>query len=229
MSAVTVGHRSSDAAAYGGLIDALGGIAAAVLAIIGLTGFDPEGMAGIATIVFGAALLIQGGTILSEYMQLAASGDFMAAAPDNDGLPAMFLAGAAGIVLGVLALLHIAPVSLISIAVMAFGSALLLSGRSVKVLQTLMQQEVASRRSTGLVAGPLAGGSTGIQVLVGLASIILGILAVAGHTPLLLCLAALLLLGVTVIMTGGTLSALVLSFMRPAAVPRRSPPGIGAV
>src|SRR6185437_10981658 len=43
MSAVTTMSRSAETAAYGGLIDALGGIAAAVLAIIGLTGFDPQG------------------------------------------------------------------------------------------------------------------------------------------------------------------------------------------
>jgi hypothetical protein len=54
MSAVTVETGSAQTSAYGGLIDAIGGIAAGVLAILGLTGFDPEGMASIATIVLGA-------------------------------------------------------------------------------------------------------------------------------------------------------------------------------
>src|SRR5579884_1145722 len=50
---------SGEAATYGGFVDALGGIAAIVLAIIGLAGVHPEVLVSIATIVFGAALLIQ--------------------------------------------------------------------------------------------------------------------------------------------------------------------------
>jgi len=104
MSAATVESKSVEAAAYAGFLDALGGIATAVLAIIGLTGFDPTGMAAIATIVFGAALLIQGGTILSEYVQVAALAPLSAAdTAGGEGVPAMFLAGAGGVGLGVLA------------------------------------------------------------------------------------------------------------------------------
>jgi len=44
--------------------------------------------------------------------------------------------------------------------------------------------------------------------------VVLGILAVAGHNPHVLSLAALLLLGVTVLLTGSALSSLVVSFMR---------------
>jgi hypothetical protein len=66
---------SAEAPAYGGLVDAIGGIATAVLAIVALTGFAPGTTAAIATIVFGAALLIQGGTILSEYAHLVFPAD----------------------------------------------------------------------------------------------------------------------------------------------------------
>lgn len=47
-----------EGAAYGGFADAIGGIAAIVLAIVGLSGARPEMMVAIATIVFGGALLI---------------------------------------------------------------------------------------------------------------------------------------------------------------------------
>ncbi len=222
MSAVTTLSRSAETAAYGGLIDALGGIAAAVLAIIGLTGFDPQGMAGIATIVFGAALVVQGGTILTEYTQIASqSVDGMPATSlGADGVSAMFLVGAGGIVLGVLALLNIAPTGLIAAAVIAYGSALLLSSSAVRqlyMMQGSLQSLVAPRSGNELIAGQMATGSTGVQLMAGLASAVLGILAVAGNAPLLLSLAALLVLGVTVLLTGSTLSGLILSFMRPAA------------
>jgi hypothetical protein len=229
MSAVTTMSRSAETAAYGGLIDALGGIAAAVLAIIGLTGFDPQGMAGIATIVFGAALLIQGGTILTEYSQIASlSPDGVSLTSlGSEGISAMFLVGAGGIVLGVLSLLNIAPLGLTAIAVIAYGSALLLSSSSVRqlyLMQGNLQSVMAPRSGNELIAGQMATGSTGVQLMAGLASAVLGILAVAGHSPLLLSLAALLLLGVTVLLTGSTLSGLILSFMRPSpTVTRRSP------
>ena len=63
-------HTFQEAATYGGLVDAVGGIATIVLAIIALSGINQPTLAAIATIVFGAALLIQGGTMLTEYTKL---------------------------------------------------------------------------------------------------------------------------------------------------------------
>jgi hypothetical protein len=218
MSAVTMESGSAQAA-YGGLIDAIGGIAAGVLAILGLTGFDPEGMAGIATIVLGAAFLIQTGAILSEYTHIV----FQNAATSNqsdlgggDGLAAMFMVGAAGIVLGVLALLGIASAALTAIAVIAFGSALVLSSGSVRQLYLLRGQAlIAARSGPEMLAGQMASGSAGVQMLTGLAAVVLGVLAVAGHDTRVLTLVALLVLGITVLLSGSALSSLVLSFMRP--------------
>ncbi len=215
----SVETSSADKAVYGGLLDAVGGLAAAVLAILGLTGFDPVGMAAIATIVFGAALLIQGGTILSEYSQVIFPTGMTSVSIDRlggEGLSAMFLVGAAGIVLGVLALLGIGSVALPAIATIAFGSALLLSSSSVRQLYVVRSQILAPRSRNELLAGQMASGSAGIQLLAGLAAIVLGILAVAGGAPTGLTLVSLLLLGVVVLMTGSTLSGLVLSFMRSA-------------
>ena len=47
------GSASRDTAAYGGFVDAIGGVATIVLAIIGLSGAKPEMLIAIATIVFG--------------------------------------------------------------------------------------------------------------------------------------------------------------------------------
>jgi hypothetical protein len=213
---------SVEAPAYGGLVDAIGGIATAVLAIVALTGFAPETTAAIATIVFGAALLIQGGTILSEYAHLVFPAD--AALPSVDrfgggGLSALFLVGIAGIVLGVLALLGIASAHLTAIAIIAFGSALIMSSNSVRqlyLLQTAMTKATGSHLGRDFLAGEMASGSASIQVVAGLAAIVLGILAVVGTSSTPVGLAALLVLGVTIILTGSTLSGLVLGLMRPA-------------
>jgi len=218
----------TETAAYGGLIDALGGIATIVLAIIGLTAFDPLGMAGIATIVFGAALLVQGGTILTEYVNNLAPAEALME-PTNlhsEGLSALLLAGAAGIVLGVLALLGIASIQLTAIAVIAFASALLLSSSSVRqlyLLESQRSQSMPTRSVNELLVGQMASGSAGVQLLAGLATLVLGILAIAGYQPLLLTLAALLVLGVTVLLTGGTLSGMLMSFARPRRPSPRGP------
>lgn len=231
MNAVTVESGAAETAAYGGLVDAIGGIAVGVLAIIGLTGFDPEGMAAIATIVLGAAFLVQAGSILSEYAHILYQAGATSASSDGvagDGLAAMMMVGAAGIVLGVLALLAIESTALTAIAVIAFGGALVLSSSSVRALYMLRgRQSLAMPRSAPeLLAGQMASGSAGVQLLTGLAAVVLGILAVAGHTPHLLTLAALLVLGITVLLTGSALSSLIVSFMRPAqaaqAISRRS-------
>jgi hypothetical protein len=217
---------SRESAAYGGLVDAIGGIVTIVLVVVGLAGIAPSMMAAIATIVFGAALLIQGGTMLSEYAQVIFPAGAKAASIDQFGgnsLSAVFIVGAAGIVLGVLALLGINPGVLTPVATIAFGTALVLSSNAVWHLYMLRRVASTRPESQGqigggeLLASEMASGSAGIQALAGLAAIVLGVLAVAGTTnDLTLNLIALLALGSTLVLTGSTLSATVLSFMHHA-------------
>jgi hypothetical protein len=212
-------------AAYGGLVDAIGGIATIVLAVCGLAGIHPPLMAAIATIVFGIALLIQGGTMLSEYAQIFfPSGAKATTTMDQFGgssLSAVFLVGAGGIVLGVLALLDIESAVLTPVAAIAFGTALVLSSNAVWHLYVLRRASVKTEGAPEfagreILASEMASGSAGIQALAGLAAVVLGILAVAGNrADLTLNLVALLALGATVVLTGGSLSATVLSLMRP--------------
>ena len=133
--------------AYGGFIDAVGGIATIVLAVLGLGRTAPEMMVAVATIIFGVALLIQGGAILSEYggvifppgADTANAGQFGTAS-----LSVVFLAGTAGIILGFLALLGVNPGILRAAAIIAFGAALVLSSNSVWQLQVHKRTAPAS-------------------------------------------------------------------------------------
>lgn len=206
--------------AYGGFADALGGVATIVLAIVGLVGMRPETMIGIATVVFGAALLIEGGAMLSEYAGLIFPNG--ARAPQawefgGNGLSALFTMGAAGIVLGVLALLGVVATVLTSVAIIAFGSALVLSSNAVWTLSRLRQAAAPFEGQTipgsVILANETASGSAGVLTLAGLAAIVLGILGVAGLNATVLTLAALLVLGAALIMTGSTLSATVYALM----------------
>jgi len=223
-AAISQSRTPEAAAAFGGAMDAIGGIATAVLAIIGLAGWHPELLAGVATIVFGAALLIQGGTLLSEYSQVFTPAGAVQTASDavgGDGLAAMFPVGIAGIVLGILALLGIASYTLTAASVIAFGAALMLSAESVRRLYR-MQAQVRRPTATGyaireFLAGEMAAGSAGIQFVAGLGALVLGIIAVVMTATLrneVLTLVALLVVGLTNIISGSALSGLVLGFMR---------------
>jgi hypothetical protein len=225
MTSYSSSSVSGEAATYGGFVDALGGIATIVLAIIGLSGVHPEALVSIATIVFGAALLIQGGAMLSEFAQTEMTPETTATA-GGGGLSALFLVGVGGIVLGVLALLGIHAPILTGVAVIAFGAALLISSSSVWHLLT--SRSVAMRFQgrppmVRFIASEVAAGSAGVQAMAGLAVIVLGILAVCGVFTGPLTLVALLVAGASILLTGSTLTGTMVGFMRasPAATTAR--------
>jgi hypothetical protein len=215
---------------YGGLVDAIGGIATVVLAIVALAGIHSDTIIAIATIIFGAALLVHGGTLLSEYANVIFPPGAIASPQDfsGGGLSAVFLVGAGGIVLGVLALLGILPVELTAIAAIAFGSTLVLSSNAVWHMHLLKRASMLARDTqdwragSEILAGEMASGSAGMQALAGLASVVLGILAVVGTNAGTLTAVALLVLGTTIVLTGSALSGAVLSFMHPSPRPARS-------
>jgi len=218
-------------AAYGGLADAIAGIATIVLAIIALGGVHPETILPIAVIVFAATLLIQGGTVLSEYEEAAVSTVGMASASPERfhvaGLSTLFLVGVTGIVMGILALLGIAAETLTAISVIAFGSALLLSANSLRdlsFLQTSSSRSATPRTGAELLSGEIASASAGVRTPAGLAVIVLGVVALVVNQNIL-TLAALIVLGATVILTGSAPTGLVNGFMR-ATTPSRWAEGI---
>jgi len=211
---------SSDVASYGGFVDALGGIATIVLAIIALAGVKPEILVSIATVVFGAALLIQGGAMLTEFALIESGPETESAAATGGSLSALFLVGFAGIVLGVLALLGVHAPVLTAVSAIAFGAALVIS--SSAVWQLLTSRSVSARFQTRspmlrVMASEVTAGCSGLQAMAGLAVIVLGILAIAGIFTGPLTLIAFLVAGAALVLTGSTLSATMTGFMRPTA------------
>jgi hypothetical protein len=189
-----------------------------VLAIIGLAGVNPEILVSIATIVFGAALLIQGGAMLTEFATIGGASE-SESATSGGGLSALFLVGFAGMVLGVLSLLGVHSGVLTAVSAIAFGGALVIS--STAVWQLLTSRSVAARfqaRSpmVRVMASEVAAGSSGLQAMAGLAAIVLGILAVAGIFTQGLTLIAFLVAGAAIVLTGSSLSGTMTGFMRPS-------------
>ena len=188
-----------------------------MLAVIGLAGVKPEMMVAITTVVFGAAVLILGGAMLTEFAQIETTVE-PEAAMSGGGLSALFLVGFAGIVLGVLALLGIYAPVLTAASSIAFGASLVIS--SSAVWQLLTSRSIAARFQgyspmLRVMASEVAAGSSGLQAMAGLAVIVLGILAVAGVFTTGLTLIALLVAGTAIVLTGSSLSGSMTGLMRP--------------
>jgi hypothetical protein len=211
--------RQNAPAAFGGLVDAIGGVATAVLAICGLADINPPVMIAAATIIFGVALLLEGSACVAEFAQIARSDRDAIEMEPGGNVAAVLLIGAAGIVLGVLALVGFNAGLLVPSAVIAFGVAMVLGSSLVPQLHAmrhaahpgLAESRFAARE---VLVSQIASGSSVAQSLAGLAAIVLGILALAGLNQPTLILVALLQLGVTLVVTGGALTATLFGAMQ---------------
>lgn len=198
--------------AGGSAIEAIGGIGAVVLTIIGLAGIVPHLMLSIAVIAVGAALVVEGAAIAAEYSRvLAEVGGGSAINVELGGGVAMeFLGGAAGIVLGILALIGIVPHLLNPIAAIVFGAALVLSTGTMTQFRNIGPSYSEAER---LARGAVSGG-VGIQALAGLGAIVLGILALVGTNPLVMTLVALLAVGAAILFTGTAITSRLMTLFR---------------
>jgi hypothetical protein len=111
----------------GSLLEGFGSIATIALAIVGLAGVFSPTMAAIAAIVLGAATMVEGGAFGVKAAQLSASTGETRYFEGAFG--ADFQGGLATVVLGILALLGVAPLTLLSVAVIALGATFLFSNR----------------------------------------------------------------------------------------------------
>jgi hypothetical protein len=193
--------------------ESIGGAAAVVLAILGLAGIEPTYMVAIATIVVGAALIVEGAAMMAKQAEMvvgtgAGVGERM---EGGSGLTAEFLGGAAGIVLAILALVHIYPTVLLAVAALVFGASLLLGAGLTARVRTFEFQPASEHAVPREVGREAAVAGTGAQALVALAAVVLGILALVHIAPEVLTLVAMLILGASVLLSGSTMTTRMLA------------------
>jgi hypothetical protein len=202
-------HTVERAAAGGSTAEALCGLGAVVLAILGLIGLLPFALAAIGTIVIGAGLWIQGAAIAARFNELRRSA--YAGGPTylqgtRGGLTIEMLGGIACIALGILALLGIGTGLLLAIAAIVFGGTLLLGANVTSRLGELEAWQAGVDVHAREVEREAARGAAGSQVLVGLGAVVLGILALVGIGPgLALILIAILAVGGSMLLSGATI------------------------
>jgi hypothetical protein len=209
-------EHTLDVTTGGSIAQSLGGLAAIVLAIVGLVHIVPHYMVAIACLTIGAGLIFQGGNISMEYTALLSrmSQGKLENATVGGGISIEILAGVAGLVLGVLALVAVSPTVLLPVAVIVFGAALIVSSGDISRLNSLkLENSGASDLLQRLARESLAVGS-GTQIFIGLGSVVLGILALIGYDWMVLSLVALLAIGIAVLVSGTGVTDRMFEFFR---------------
>jgi hypothetical protein len=186
------------------IAQSIGGLAAVILAIVGLVNIAPHYMLAIAALTIGAGLIFQGGNISMEYSGLLSkmSRGKLENAAVGGGVSIEVLAGVAGIVLGVLGLLTVSPTVLLPVAVIVFGAALIVSSGDISRLNSLKLKESGADDSVQRIARESMSVGSSTQVFIGLGSVVLGILALIGYDWTVLSLVALLAIGIAVLVSG---------------------------
>jgi hypothetical protein len=183
--------------------EALGGAAAAILAILALAGIHAVYLMPIATLALGFVLMVEGAMAAAHHADAAAG---YASHAFNGGMNAEFMAGAAGIVLGILALIGLAPQVLVSASVLVFGAAWLLSCGTRPSFRDVEFNE-ATQRPHYAVSHESAMAASSAKAFVALAVIVLGILALTQVQTMVLTLVAQLVLGLSVLISGSTMTS----------------------
>ena len=196
----------------GSMVEAVAGAAAVVLAILGLLDLLAASMAAVATIAVGMALFIGGGTLAARFARLLSVSEARHAPPGTSesivgGMAMGTLFGAGGMALGILALLETVPMTLIPVAVIVFGTGLLMASGATARLNELMVRGGAEPQRAYRLAREAVAAASGSEVLVGLGGVVLGILALADFVPLTLSLVALLGFGVSILLSGTAIAS----------------------
>ncbi len=188
--------------------EAVCGAATIVLAIIGLANPEWTILTPIAAILAGGALVFAGIAVCTRCMSAVGPADREVEA----SMSAEFLGGIAGIVLGVLAILGLVPNILISAAVIVFGGSMLLGSVATSGFRSWTSSAQAGAEGTSVTHYGVRV-ATGSQVLFGLGTTILGIIALVGesHFGPTLNLVSLLVVGAGVLLTGTALTGRMMS------------------
>ena len=206
---------SAEAESFGLLTEGAAGIAAIVLAIVALAGISAGALASITTIVIGVALIVQAfnaAAEMSRTLSVSGAADSTVTTGRGSELGGEILidiaAGVTGIVLGVLGLVGINAQYLVPAALVVFGSSLILGG----VIAAQGGHRVTAMTSSGAqmqVAYSNSAAISGLEILVGFAAVILGILALIFQSSWVLVLVGFIAVGTALLIVSASFSAAV--------------------
>jgi len=201
---------ANEAEPVGLLTEGAAGIAVIVLAIIALAGVSVEALTSIAAIVIGVGLTVQAFNSAAEHPRMMTADAAAGTNPAEFGGDVMVdsMCGLKGIVLGILALVGMSSAHLLPPALIVFGGALLVGGTvSMRPRTTLATSASGSEAMSVTYHGSAAAG--GMEILIGLAAIVLGILALLTGAWVLL-LVGFLAVGAALLLASATFNGAVM-------------------
>lgn len=191
-------------------------VAAVVLSIIGLAGVYPRWLLSAATIAVGIAFLIEGAAIASRLSDLLheSTGGRVQMSELGGGVTGETLAGIVGIVLGILGALNVYPAVLLPIAAIIFGAGLIIgAGANIRINELVVVHREDHPMARNVIRQAVLA-TTGLQVLVGVAAIALGIIGLAGDYPITLSLVAMLAVGAAFLLSDTAVAGRVMTVLR---------------
>jgi hypothetical protein len=173
------------------------GLGAVVLGIVGLSGFEASAAAFTATLLLGLGFLTLGytGRMSHSFVHSRSTDNRWSATALGSGTGLAWFAGFSGLILGIVGLVFPTAFSLLGVMAVVFGLTLL---GCIGLTQPGSYWEHAvggSHRGFFLTRDLVFG----LELFIGLGTIVLGILAVLGYAPLLLGLVSMLAVGATTI------------------------------
>ena len=191
-------------------VQALSGLAAIVLSVLGLVGIARLYMVAIAAIIIGVSLLVHG-MAAAAADSAGLGGEAAGSAEIGGGVSVAVLCGITTIILGILSILNIAPEVLMPISAIVIGAGLSLSaGLQSRTARTA----AAATLGIGDTLRMALGAGAGSQVLIGIAVVVLGVLAVVGVAPAVLTLVAFLATAVSLLLSGFTVGGMAAAALR---------------
>lgn len=202
--------------ATGSTIETLTGAGAIVLTALGLAQFVPHLLLNIAIIVVGGGLFLRGAAVATEYSRLVreSGGTVTAGASPSGGASSELVAGAVGIILGVLALLSVTPQVLAPVALVVLAVGLMMNSMTdarISKLRLAMSGIEGHVREASISA---AWADSSTQMLAGIGALVLGALALLSFNPWVLTLVGILALGTMQMLAGGGLTSRALGMFR---------------
>lgn len=190
-------------------VEAVCGIAAVVLPILGLADVIPGIMLAISGIAVGVGLLFEGGAIAAEHKKLVAriTETKLQELEVDTGMSVELVGGLAAIVLGILSVLTLAPMVLMSVSAIVVGTALILSSGTTVRMNALRLAASSQESRVQNLARDVVNTSAGTQVFIGVGAVVLGILALIGIASQVLALVAFLCIGSSMALSGSALGS----------------------
>jgi hypothetical protein len=202
----TIEEETAKTITGGSTLEIIAGAGAVVLGILGLADVLPTLFVIISIIAVGGGLMLAGGSIAAKYRDLLGSSERRSSstlAETGGGITAETIGGAAGVALGILALVGIEPATLMSVAIIVLGGALMFGAGATRRLSNVLVETSRAPMHKQRVANESVKGAAAMQVIAGLAAAALGILTlvdIGGQVTL--SLVAVIILGGGLLLSG---------------------------